>query len=929
MSYTPPTHDDLSLNFTSNYTPPAHDDLSLNFGTAFVGQAFVAILTDTDTLSATPDYSVLKIKSLLVDTEQLTSELAIFAQYGSAELADQTAFDAHLSYQKIPFSVALSSDNALYPKLKDFAQYVGLEFAAPTNYSDAHLTIRAIPTSVRLADNSDSLHSALDYNALPTKTHLSDGAILTTRMQPLYTPLSAYLSDVNALESVLKRYAFGSSYNDYAVLNTALSLARGKIKASFNDVTKFTAPKLRFYAWGSQYSDVNTLSSVLTKTAFNLNAVLLEQETLFAQIGFYALGFEFAEKLASDSLKPFLKFDYPPFFVSAPPEIATYPYPYRYFSVSKDREGAATVSPLSIPDWLTFDPISQSLTGIPPPPEDADPLYYIILQTVDNIGQFVTQEWGISVMSVYENPPPSPLIFSWLRQPRKGKIVALHVRGYSFSEMAEKDFYFASEPFTSKPTDSPANRAFLELILDVPVFESSVGVDFSGAEASWGMVSLFNNALNHLVTDHHFDLRSLSLKIGDRDWAYNDFYTLFAGVVAVSGISTEGSTTINVGLRNNASLLNKPLLNTRYPEFLADGVTPHPSANELIPEVWGGTATNPVFNVKPTLIDPATHKYQVHNGKVENIVEVRDVGLAVSFTPDLENGTFTLNQGGAQEVRCDVQGGVVDWDGQWVQPTTPAEIVLALARRAGIADSQMFLDSFDALNGSDPVPMGLVVRDQTKILDLIKPLLNSCNSIHEFDPDGKLVLRKLIAPPVAYEDDFGNYTPLYTITDDDLDQEGLQPIEILPPFTELTLKYRKNWDTLTQVAGVVAEDNPELQQLFARGFSEVVSNNANPDIDNYLSAQAADAEETLLTRQVDAQYYADIRMDLRSKPRMIAECKMISDLGAALRCADHIGFATVDNEYGCNDKRWVVIRVAQNPLDGFTEIKVLEMSDGT
>lgn len=624
-----------------------------------------------------------------------------------------------------------------------------------------------------------------------------------------------------------------------------------------------------------------------------------------------------------------LSLDHLPYFATTPPRVATYPYPYRYVPEPIDREGIATVIPIILPTWLTFS--NGVLTGVPPDPFHAESSYLVMLYVIDSNGYHTVQDWRIKVLSIYENPLPNDSLLNWLRAPSKGKVVTVHMRGYNLITNAVQDFYYATEPFISKPTDTPANRPFLEYILDVPIIESSCSVDFAGSDATWGNISLFIGALSraNLIGGYAFDLRDLIIKIGNKDWAYNQFYTLFAGCVGAAGLSVDG-TSIHIPLRNNAALLNKKLLDASkpsmiYPEFLEDGITAHPAAKQLKQEVWGGTHLHPVFNVKATLVNPGEMQYQVHNGKIAEIVEVRDKGVPVLFEADLETGTFKLTQGGAQEIRCDVVGGMFQTLGNWSQPNTAADIVHMLAIRAGITPEQILESSFSQLNGSDSSVIGVVIADETTVTDLTKRILSSVNAIHEFDPDGKLIVRKLVAPPAAYEIN-GVYKPLYTLSDSDLDPNGVEIEQLLPPVKSTTLRYQKNWGEQTQFADSIVEEHPDLQQLYKLSFSDVVSlNSTNPDIAAFLSAEAADKVETYLTRKSDAQYYCDIRMGLRAYPRYLVKAKVLSDIGTALRNGDHVAFATENNDYGVNNKRWVIVRVAPSPLAGETNIQALEM----
>lgn len=69
-----------------------------------------------------------------------------------------------------------------------------------------------------------------------------------------------------------------------------------------------------------------------------------------------------------------------------------------------------------------------------------------------------------------------------------------------------------------------------------------------------------------------------------------------------------------------------------------------------------------VANISPILIDTATPTYQIHDGEIEAVLEIREGGAVLDpsvYTVDLTNGTFTLNNNPTGQITCDAIGRVL------------------------------------------------------------------------------------------------------------------------------------------------------------------------------------------------------------------------------------------------------------------------------
>lgn len=240
------------------------------------------------------------------------------------------------------------------------------------------------------------------------------------------------------------------------------------------------------------------------------------------------------------------------------------------------------------------------------------------------------------------------------------------------------------------------------------------GVTFSESLSLDGSVSLssgaieFNNINGEIDTwlDDVWKNRPIRVYIGDEFWQRSDFYLIFDGMIAEQP-SSDDRMKVTLTLSDKLQRLN-----TTVSDVKLGGTSPN--SDKLIPLLFGEC-----FNISPLLVDLATHKYQIHNGPIERIIEVRDNGIPVGFTPDLATGTFTLLQQPVGTITCDAQG---DNPGTYVNDVVG--LIRRLAKDFGpvasrFTDAELYLtsDLTDELPGDgvrylDDVTSGSIVLER-------------------------------------------------------------------------------------------------------------------------------------------------------------------------------------------------------------------------
>jgi len=300
-------------------------------------------------------------------------------------------------------------------------------------------------------------------------------------------------------------------------------------------------------------------------------------------------------------------------------------------------------------------------------------------------------------------------------------------------------------------------------------------------------------------------------------------------------------------------------LNTPITEAKLGGDTEQRDA--LLP-----TALGQQFNVTPLLVNAAILKYQVHAGRIDQILEVRDNGAPVAFTADLATGTFLLDDAPAGVVTASVRGdatsGYVD---------TAAQLVKRLVTSYGKAsdrftDEDLDLASFAAFDAAHPQPMGLYSTERLNVLVACQMILGSLGAQLVMSRLGKLRLVKLALP--------GNGTP-FVIRPEHMVDGTLQPTGRTDVVGAVKLGFAKTWTV--QDAGTLANLPESHKALFTEEWLTTTRTDAATLATYRLNAEPVQIDTMLLTR-ADADAEAQRRLDLWKVPRTTYEFDGVPEL---------------------------------------------------
>lgn len=284
--------------------------------------------------------------------------------------------------------------------------------------------------------------------------------------------------------------------------------------------------------------------------------------------------------------------------------------------------------------------------------------------------------------------------------------------------------------YRTRPTDTPAVAVFPARMAEAFAIDRRINLDPGGAglSASWGRVSLSNarGIYDNIAGTQNSDGRPVRIYAGQRtldasrglflDPPFASLTPLFQGVAQPWALS---ESTLDIPFRDATYWAERPLQSTVYA-----GTGGYDGGADILglpkPKTRGGTASYPVRDVRPVLIDAANRIYQYTDaaGSVVALYEGGDTNIPFSanttnlyagstpagqYRTDNSRGLFQLGSSPVRTITVDVTGEF---------PTAGAVSSLAsIARYLLAEDMQMpagniATAAFSALAAAFPYPAG-------------------------------------------------------------------------------------------------------------------------------------------------------------------------------------------------------------------------------
>lgn len=381
----------------------------------------------------------------------------------------------------------------------------------------------------------------------------------------------------------------------------------------------------------------------------------------------------------------------------------------------------------------------------------------------------------------------------------------------------------------------------------------SIEIDNASGERDSWLVDVWRN-------------RPIEVFIGDARWKTRaEFRRIFAGTVA--DIGARDASVLNLSLRDKLQRLNTPISEATLG---GEGV----NKDALLPLAFGE-----VFNVSPLLVDEAQHEYQVHDGPIERVIEVRDNGVPVGRTDVLAAGRFQLLKSPDGQITASIQG-----DNPGTYRNTVGALVQRLATGYGTAEDRFTVADLDvvqlaAFEAGHPQPVGLSIPDRGNVLAVCQQLAASVGAQVAMSREGLLRLLKIALPAAGVP---------RVVTDADMAAGSLRAASRTDVLAGVRLGYARNWTVQQSLeTGIPAPH----RELYEKDLLEVTANDAAVAARYRLHGEP-ERIDTLLLRAVDAQAEADRRLALWSVPRTVYTftgfaALMLLELGQALTIVHH------------------------------------------
>ncbi|UOA07771.1 hypothetical protein [Methylobacter sp. S3L5C] len=407
----------------------------------------------------------------------------------------------------------------------------------------------------------------------------------------------------------------------------------------------------------------------------------------------------------------------------------------------------------------------------------------------------------------------------------------------------ETTLYLSTKGYVSGAADNPANTVYMPAIAGGVQVTEEISLDGSAA-MSYGDIELYNvSGERDGWLDYVWSNRTVKVFNGNLGAARSSFTLLFDGVVDDIGSSSRDR--INLKIRDKLQRLNCPVSDTKL-----GGTTAN--ADMVLPLVFGE-----VCNITPLLTNPATLEYQVHNGAIESIIEVRDNGVPITtFTANLTTGKFVLTIAPAGVITCSVQGSK-----QSTYINTVSSLIQRLATAYGKLSTRFVAGDLDIIalatfESAHTQAVGTYLSGRENVITTMQELAASIGAQVVITRAGKLSLLQIAFPPLGVAT---------AITNVDMVQSSLHIVRRLPVKSSVKFGYCKNWTVQNNLQTGIPESS---KNLLNTEFLTVTSSNATVAANYKLDAEPVQVN-TVLINTTEATAEAERQLAIYSVPRTI------------------------------------------------------------
>ena len=484
---------------------------------------------------------------------------------------------------------------------------------------------------------------------------------------------------------------------------------------------------------------------------------------------------------------------------------------------------------------------------------------------------------------------------AWLKDQSALRCVLVEAE-YSYESRGsfyDDSIYFSTKGYTTSPTDTPPNLNYPARIKGGVKFTEKISLT-GNAGLQFGDIEIDNSdGYYDYLFKYAWTNQNILIVIGDVGWPRADFRTIFNGTIA--NIASRNRNSINIKLRDKLQRLNTPMTDVKLGGSSSN-------ADRLIPLTFGEC-----FNVRPLLIDVATHKYQFHNSSSESVIEVRDNGVPVNKSSDLPNGTFTLFAQPAGEITASVQG-----DNDTAYENTIAKVIERIVTGYGLASTRFTAGDLDAANLAqfdidNPQPIGIYSSQRLTVVRAIQQLASSIGAQVVMSREGLLQL-------IQINSNFNS--PVMLINDQKIKEHSMKVSSLPEMSAAIKIGYCKNYTVQQNLQTGIPEDHKDLFYDEWLTFTKTNSSVAS----GYMLTDEPIQKDTNLITANDAESEATRLLDLKSSKLIIYQFVGFAEM-FDLRLGDTV---TLDNRrFQLDQEDGMVVELSPDWMTNMITVSVL------
>lgn len=507
---------------------------------------------------------------------------------------------------------------------------------------------------------------------------------------------------------------------------------------------------------------------------------------------------------------------------------------------------------------------------------------------------------------------------AWLKTPQHIRRILVEIDNVTDNSGSNAaTIYLSNGAYTSASTDTPSNKAYLPIIIGGVSFTQSLSLDGT-VNISYGDIELDNRsgALDQTFLNLIFVNKNITIYLGDPNWAKSDFKVLFRGTTVE--LVAKDRNTFNIVIADRLKQLDTTLCEDSVLQETKNNIL------ELKPICFGEC-----FNVTPLtnqrITDDATTAgideagktyYVVHNGAIEDIIEVRDMGVPISgVEKDLTRGRFRLTQANFGQITCSVQGDKTT--GTYTNKI--GSIITNILKNYGpsstrLTDSDIDTTNFSTFNTTYDT-VGYYSNSRENLLDVCNKIAGSVRAklsvnIGPLTSDsdvGKIKLQRLNQATSSSID----------ITGSDIEEFSIRITDRPPVRAATKIAYCKNYTVQTSglAAGLPVKNSADFASEW---YYSTTSNNTVKA--NYKTTSEPEQEDTYLITQVAASQESNLRNSLWSTARTIYTMTAYPHM-FDIQLGDFVRLT--NRRFGLSQTLGTVVTVSRDWINGRIELGVL------